>query len=222
MDERVPRWWISRRSLGYFGVACLGGIVAAPPWSPKKAGAAIITSWDFPQNENLDTRAVAERFERINGSYAIGEAFSAEDADFILRYAKPFVSGGDRQASSRGGDGVQCCEVSAVASDAYVGNFVYRCSSVVQAGCPDAVCQDIRIGERRMVYGLTHPFGGGSGGGSIGIIDCFEQTYSQETEDWFTAEFVDEFTGVAVGLYAYCHASITLANGEVFELRLEL
>ena len=66
--------------------------------------------------------------------------------------------------------------------------------------------------------GTTHPFAGGS----IGIVDCFEQAYSQETEDWFTAEFVDEFTGVAIGFYAYYRAFITLANGDVLELGLEL
>ena len=218
MGGHILNWSVNRRSLRYRGLMLVGRALLGPPLSPEEARAASVTSWDCPQNENLGTAAITERFERIHEAYDVGQAFSAEDADFILRYAKPFLSGEHGQASSRSGDGARRCEVNISTSDSYVGDFVYRCSAIVQAGCPDGVCRDVRIEERRTVYGLTHPFAGGS----IGIVDCFEQAYSQETEDWFTAEFVDEFTGVAIGFYAYYRAFITLANGDVLELGLEL
>jgi len=40
---------------------------------------------DFPENDNLSSTEISERFHSINTTYQVGEEFSVSDADFVLR-----------------------------------------------------------------------------------------------------------------------------------------
>ena len=41
---------------------------------------------EFPENDNLSEKQIADRFREINETYDVGEVFSDSDADFVLRY----------------------------------------------------------------------------------------------------------------------------------------
>lgn len=216
MSNFIESSSISRRSVGRLGILLTCGALV-PALHLRKAEAAILTSWDFSENDNLDVESIAERFEQINGFYEIGQSFSDSDSDFVLRYADTSLFDGKEQVCSKQDGGESGCELNVTSSEEYKGEFLYRCSAVVQAGCSDDICQQISIREKRTVYGWTYPFGDGS----FGIIDQFECEYQQDNESWFAAEFVDEFTGIAVGFHVQYEASITLPDGSVIELSLK-
>lgn len=216
MSRLSMRQQISRRSAVRIGaLLAYFSLVSGP--SSREAEAAIWTTWDFPGNKGLDAGAVAERFDLINRSYDIGQAFSDEDIDFVLRYARyPLLGelGFQDQFSSEYENKANLYKLNVSMSEKYVGNFSYRCDAIVQAGCSDNVCQSISVWEKRTVYGWNYPFDGES----FGIVDRFNHEQSQEAENWFTAEFVDEFTGIAVCSYLQYGSFIISANGNAISL----
>ena len=183
----------------------------------KKAHAGILSSWDFEANSNLDAETVKARFDQINEAYAIDQAFSDEDIDFVLRYAQaaPIGASAIRQPlEANQKQGTHLCQLMGSRDATYEGNFVYRYSTVLQAGCESEVCHTITTWQEGAIYGWTHPFNRQA----FGIVGICSHRESKNDSNWFATEFVDEFTGVAVGSYLRCGASITLNGAETLEL----
>ena len=56
------------------------------PFSSAYANQLNNANKSFPENENLASTQISERFAAINSTYNVGEPFSASDADFVSKY----------------------------------------------------------------------------------------------------------------------------------------
>ena len=206
---------VSRRTLVESGAAML--LAASCPFACETAAqAATITSWDFPANSNLAQGDVAARFEDIIRTHEVGEPLSDEDADFVLRYAMSVPTGLHAvQVDVAAEDTESGYQLSGSSCVEYLGNFVYRGTTILQVGSSEKNAESMSIQATHTVFGYAFP----SDGASLRMLGRFEHNEISQNRAWFAAEVTDDFVGVAVASWQGCRAVVVTDAGN--EILLE-
>lgn len=201
---------VSRRALVESGVAAL--LAASCSFARGTvARAATITSWDFPANSNLAQDDVAARFEDIVRAHEVGEPLSDEDADFVLRYAMPVPTGSHAvQVDVVAEDTESGYQLSGSSCVEYLGNFVYRGTTILQVGSSEKNAESMSIQTTHAVFGYAFP----SNGASLSMLGRFEHNETSQNRAWFAAEVTDDFTGIAVASWQRCRAAVVTDAGD--------
>ena len=178
--------------------------------------ASTITSWDYSMNAGLSHEAIGERFDYIEQKYAVGEPLSDEDADFVLRHARPApTSLCTIQSNIVGENDDSGYQLSGSARFEYLGNFVYHSQATLQVGSSEHVAQSISIRTTHAIFGYAFPFSDTS----FSMIGRFEHNESSQEDCWFTVETSDDLTGVAVASWQSSQAIVTTDAGRELLLK---
>ncbi len=170
------------------------------------ANAGVLSSLAFPENEGLTELQITDRFASINNHYALGEAFSDTDVDFVLRYGMPVP--GAVTTSSRT-DGGLTFDLS-VASE-YVSPFAYEISSSIEVSNPGHGELPVTVGRMLTAYGWISPLQGSRGMCNYGLIyktpeDVRERSIRVQPNSVGLSQGLDQVVGIANA----CHIDITV------------
>ena len=170
---------------------------------------------DFPENDNLTSEQITERFREINASYEIGEAFSDSDADFVERYATPsnepvIQTRGSSSFSKSGSKSGTTVKISG--SIYHEGTFNYKYgANVTVKTTGGSTPQKMKFTVHCTAYGLV-----GSGGIAIVYNDGVSHTVKNTRS--FTASPSRTYTAVTSFHVVECWLDVTTANGSFFTI----
>lgn len=181
--------------------------VSAVLCNPDAAEAGVLPSLTFPENEGLTESQVADRFAFINDHYSLGEAFSDNDVDFVLRYGAP-VPGA---TAIDGGAGSELAFNFSAIGD-YLGSFAYEISSNTEVSNASQNDLDVTIGRVLTAYGWISPLQGSRGMCNYGLIyktpeDARRSTIRIKPNSVGFSQGLDQVVGIANA----CHIDITVA-----------
>lgn len=159
---------ISRRELISKAALLAVGLSA---FSLSLGSSLAVAEGSFPENDNLTPEEIEDRFSIISNSYAVGEEFSASDANFVMRYANT------SQASTRASDSFSVVDtyygqtygLNGTGWNNGQGAFSYTIGGEGFGYCEGTTPRSMTLCIRLEAYGLI---------GSDGVGKIFEDTSS--------------------------------------------
>lgn len=166
---------------------------------------------DYPQNDNLSEQQIKDRFSQINSSYAVGEEFSAEDTDFVLRYGISAKTPSllDSRGFTMSGSGYGTTV--SVSGNVYHNgtfNYTYGANAWVNktyGGTPRAMTLTVHCTS----YGVV-------GSGGVGIIYNDSVSYTGSYTNSFSASPSRTYSGVMTTYIVEVWVDVTTSTGNFF------
>ena len=166
---------------------------------------------DFPENDNLSSSEISERFHSINATYQVGEEFNDSDADFVLRYGKKPSSialyGSDQFNISGSGSGTT---VKASGTLYHNGTFQYTYGgNVTITKTAGPTPKKLTLTVHCTSYGVV-------GSGGVGIIYNDGVSASKSNASTFVASPSRTYTGYMTVYSVEAWVDVTTSSGNFF------
>mgnify|MGYP004692059681 CR=1 FL=1 len=168
---------------------------------------------DYPRNDNLSEQLIRDRFSQINSSYAIGEEFTAEDADFVLRYGVTANTPSllDSRSFTMSGSGYGTT-VNVSGNVYHNGTFSYS------YGANAWVNKTYGPTPRSMTLTVHCTSYGVVGSGGIGIIYNDSVSYTGSNTNSFNASPSRTYSGVMTSYIVETWVDVTTSSGNFFTI----
>lgn len=170
----------------------------------------------YPENENLSSEEVADRFALIDSSYEVGEAFSEVDADFVLRYGKKPTNGEVYRASqnfnvSGSGYGTSINATGSLYHNGVAPSYSYGGNVNINT-TSGPTPKNLKLTIHCTSYGII-------GSGGVGIIYNDEVSASRAWSSSFSAAPSRSYSGYMVSYSVYGWVDVTTSSGNFFTVR---
>ena len=200
------------------GIARTAVLFAVAVFVAGILGAFTTPAWadSYPENENLSSQEITDRFKLIDASYEVGEAFSEVDADFVLRYGMKPVNGDVYRASqnfnvSGSGYGTSINATGSLYHNGVVPSYSYGGNVNINTTYGPTP-KNLKLTIHCTSYGII-------GSGGVGIIYNDEVSASKSWSSSFSASPSRSYSGYMVSYSVYGWVDVTTSSGNFFTVR---
>ena len=170
-------------------------------------------AYALPQNgvETLTEPQIQQRLDEINSSYEVGEAFSADDRDFVLRYAeKPSMARKSKDFSVTKTSSKTT--VTASGTIYHNGTVAYSYGGRITAKkTKGKTPKKYLITVSCVAYGVV-------GNDGIGKIYDDSKSVAKRDADSFVADINSDYAGVMVAYCVSANVGVTTSTGDYFDI----